>query len=58
MGQSLHYTEATNVSQKIWVKVNYTAPASLKSIALSSTNVKWLINCHVRLTLNSGIRIT
>ena len=54
----VHYTEATNASQKIWVKVNYTAPTSLKPIAPSFANLKWLTNGQFQFTLNGGLGLS
>jgi len=40
---NIHYTtEPMNVSQRIWVKVNYTAPTSLKTPLPSVAGLKWL----------------
>ena len=54
----VHYTEATNVSQKVWVKVNYTAPTSLKPTAPSFANLKWLTNGQFQFTLNGGFGLS
>jgi len=54
----VHYTEATNVSQKVWVKVNYTAPTSLKPTAPSFANLKWLTKGQFQLTLNGGFGLS
>ena len=40
---NIHYsTEPTNVSQRVWVKVNSTAPTSLKPTPPSVGGLKWL----------------
>jgi hypothetical protein len=40
---NIHYTtEPTNISQRVWVKVNYTAPTGLKPTPPSVANLKWL----------------
>ncbi|PYJ62499.1 MAG: hypothetical protein DME24_03630 [Verrucomicrobia bacterium] len=54
----VHYTEATNASQKILVKVNYTAPTSLKPTAASFANLKWLTNGQFQFTLNGGLGLS
>ncbi len=54
----IHYTEATNVSHKIWVKVNYTAPTSLKPAAPGFANLKWLTNEQFQFTLTGGIGLS
>jgi len=52
---TIHYTEPTNVSQRVWVKVNYTAPTSLKPAPPSLSGLKWLPNRQLQFTLNGGI---
>jgi len=53
----VHYPEGTNVSQKIWVKVNYTAPTSLKPVAPAFANLNWLANRQFQFTLDVGIGV-
>jgi len=53
----IHYTEATNVSQKVWVKVHYTAPTSLKPVAPAFANLNWLANRQFQFTLDVGIGV-
>src|SRR5437867_2189246 len=50
----IRYTEPTNVSQRVWVKVNYTAPTSLKPTPPSFAGPKWLTNRRIQFTLNGG----
>ena len=50
----IHYTEPTNVSQRVWVKVNYTAPTSLKPTPPSFAGPKWLTDRRIQFTLNGG----
>jgi alpha-amylase len=50
----IHYTEPTNVSQRVWVKINYTAPTSLKPTPPSFAGLKWLANRQFQFTLNGG----
>jgi len=54
----VHYTEATNASQNIRVKVNYTAPTSLKPIAPSFANLKWFTNGQFQFTLIGGLGLS
>ena len=51
----IHYTEPTNVSERVWVNVNYTAPTSLRPAAPNLTNLHWSTNWQFQLTLNGGI---
>ena len=51
---NIHYTEPTNVSQRVWVKVNYTAPTTLKPTPPSFAGLKWLTNRRIQFTLNGG----
>jgi len=51
----IHYTEPTNSSQRVWVRVNYTAPRSLKPIAPRFADAKWRTNGQFECTLNGGI---
>ena len=40
---NIHYsTEPTNVSHRVWVKVNCTAPPSLKPTPPNVAGLKWL----------------
>jgi len=51
---NIHYTEPTNVSLRAWVKVNYTAPTTLKPTPPSFAGLKWLTNRRIQFTLNGG----
>jgi len=54
----IHYTEPTNVSQRVWVKVSYTAPTSLKPTPPSFAGLRWLANRRLQFTLNGGIGLS
>jgi alpha-amylase len=51
---NIHYMEPTNPSQRVWVKVNYTAPTNLKVTPPSFAGLKWLPNRQFQFTLNGG----
>ena len=51
----IHYTEPTNVSERVWVNVNYTAPTSLRPASPNLTNLHWSTNWQFQLTLTGGI---
>ena len=50
----IHYTEPTNFSQRVWVKVSYTAPTSLRPTPPSFAGPRWLANRRFQFTLNGG----
>ena len=54
----IHYPEATNLSQRVWVKVNYTAPTSLKPAAPGFAGLRWLTNGEFQFTLTGGIGLS
>ncbi len=51
---NIHYPEPTNASQRVWIKVNYTAPASLKPVPPSFASLRWFTNQRIQFTLSGG----
>ena len=54
----IHYPEATNNSQRVWVKVNYTAPTSLRPVAPRFGNLKGPANGQFSFTLSGGVGLS
>jgi alpha-amylase len=50
----IHYPEPTNVSQRVWMKINYTAPTSLKPPPPRLADLRWLPNRQIQFTLTGG----
>jgi alpha-amylase len=54
----VHYTEPTNLSQKVWVKATYTAPTSLRPVAPSFANLNWSASGRFQFTLTGGVGLS
>jgi alpha-amylase len=50
----IYHAEPTNASQRVWVKVNYTAPTSLKPTPPRFVGLRWLDSRQFQFTLTGG----